>query len=343
MFCVAKEEGNSDHALSLEFMARKKKQESDEPKKKTIYTIKIDEAQMDQVKTWCDKRMWSFYEVEYAHFGFKGDGVNIVGYKSGKLVVQGKKTEDWVTYVLEAEITQTPQLGYDEVHHPEWFEHHAGLDESGKGDLFGPLVTACVIADKSMIDQWREKGIQDSKRVTSDKAILTLEKIIRGTKGVTIKVMSLRMAKYNELYRKFDSNLNNLLAWMHAKCLQAALDVERVPWGMLDQFSKKPLVQEYFKDDEFELRMQTKAEADPVVAAASIIARAEYVKRINALSQELGYDLLKGASKQVKEQGIKIVEEHGEDALENYAKMHFKTAYEVLGKTPPAKKPWHKY
>ena len=166
-------------------MVRKKasKPEDLEPKKKTLYTLKLNDAQMEQVKKWCDDHLWGFYQVDYARFAFKGDGVNIVGYESGKLVVQGKKTEDWVTYVLEAEITQNPLLGYDAILNPQWFETHAGLDESGKGDFFGPLVSACVIADKKMIEAWRNKGIQDSKRITSDKAILTLDKIIRNTKG----------------------------------------------------------------------------------------------------------------------------------------------------------------
>lgn len=321
---------------------KSKKEESDAPKKKTIYTIKLTDEQMEQVKEWCDQRLWSFYEVDYARFGFKGDGVNIVGYESGKLVVQGKKTEDWVTYVLEAEITQNPLMGYDEVLHPEWFEAHAGLDESGKGDLFGPLVSACVIADKTMIDEWREKGIQDSKRVTSDKAILTLDKIIRGTKGVVVKRMCLRMEKYNELYRKFGNNLNKLLAWMHAKALEAALNERQVPWGMLDQFSKKPLVQNYYDNPDFELRMQTKAEADPVVAAASIVARAEYVRQMSELSKMAGEKLLKGASAQVKEMGQKIVDKEGPDALGRYAKLHFRTAKEILGLPVPEKREWRK-
>lgn len=325
-------------------MAKKKakNQEDSGPKKKTLYTIKLDDEQMAQVKAWCDKHLWVFYEVDYARFAFKGDGVNLVGYDSGKLVVQGKKTEDWVTYVLEAEITQNPLLGYDEVLNPQWFEPHAGLDESGKGDFFGPLVSACVIADKSMIDAWRNQGIQDSKRITSDQAILKLDKIICQTKGVVVKRMCVRMEKYNELYHKFGNNLNKLLAWMHAKALEAALKERTVAWGMLDQFSKQPLVQNYYKNDDFDLRMETKAEADPVVAAASIVARAEYVRSMAKLSKLVGEKLLKGASAQVKAQGKKIVEQHGKEALGQYAKLHFRTAYEVLGLPVPAKKVWRK-
>jgi len=324
-------------------MAKKKAKQAEEgPKKKTIYTIKLNDAQLTKVKDWCDRRLWSFYDVDYARFAFKGDGVNLVAYESGKLVVQGKKTEDWVTYVLEAEITQDPLLGYDEVLNPQWFEPHAGLDESGKGDFFGPLVSACVIADKSMIDEWRNQGIQDSKRITSDQAILKLDKIICGTKGVVVKRMCVRMEKYNELYKKFGHNLNKLLAWMHAKSLEAALKERPVAWGMLDQFSKQPLVQNYFKNSNFDLRMETKAEADPVVAAASIVARAEYVRAMANLSKLFGEKLLKGANAKVKEQGKQIVQQQGKEALGQFAKLHFRTAYEVLGLPVPAKRVWRK-
>lgn len=311
-----------------------------EPPKKALYTIKLTDEQMDAVKAWCDKRLWSFYEVDHARFAFKGDKINIVGYHSGKLVVQGKKTEDWVTFVLEAEITGTPKLGYDDVLHPEWFETHAGLDESGKGDLFGPLVAATVIADRPMIETWRKAGLQDSKRITSDAAILKLDKLICETRGVVVKRMCLRMAKYNELYHKFGGNLNRLLAWMHATALESALKERHVPWGMLDQFSKQPLVQRQVKVPDFELKMQTKAEADPVVAAASVVARAEYVRRMNALSEQCGIKLLKGASAQVRKQGEELVQKLGKDALGDYAKLHFRTAYQVLGLPVPEKREW---
>ncbi len=305
------------------------KENTGEARARTSYTVKLDSSQIEALRQSLRKRMWADYEVDHAHFAFKGDKVNVVAYKSGKVVIQGKKTEDFVTFILEGEVTGDPQMGYDEVHHPEWFEPHAGLDESGKGDFFGPLVSACVIADGDMVREWQAAGIQDSKRVTSDKAILGLEKIIRKTDGVVIKVTFAGMRRYNELYRTMGSNLNRLLAWMHAKSLETALAQRRVEWGMLDQFSKQPLVQRAFKDKSFDLRMQTKAEADPVVAAASIVARAEFVRQMAKLSELAGEPLLKGASRAVREQAIKLVKREGFDALADFAKVHFKTAEEV--------------
>lgn len=317
--------------------------EDSQPKKKTIYTITLTNPQMAHLNQWCKMQLWESYNVDHANFAFKGNQVNIVAYKSGKLVVQGKKTEEFITFVLEPEITKEIKLGYDEVLNPEYFEPHAGLDESGKGDLFGPLVSACVIADGEMVQKWLEAGLQDSKKITSDAAIFKLEKIIKATKGVVVKTTFVKMPKYNELYLKFGSNMNKLLAWMHAKSLASALTVRRVPWAMLDQFSKQPLVQAYFKDDPIDLKMRTKAEADPVVAAASVIARAEFVRQLEALSQEAGLPLGKGAGSHIKAQGKAVVEKLGKDSFINFAKLHFRTAMDVLGLPVPEKKEWRKY
>lgn len=323
-------------------MPPKKDTEELQPKKKTIYTIKLSNDQMDRLKSWCAMQLWESYDVAYARFAFKGNQVNIVAYESGKLVIQGKKTEEFITFVLEPEITKEIKFGYDEAINPQYFEAHAGLDESGKGDLFGPLVSACVIADGDMVRTWLDAGLQDSKRITSDAAIFKLEKIIRNTKGVVIKTTFAKMAKYNELYTKF-GNLNKLLAWMHAKSLSSALVVRRVPWAMLDQFSKQPLVQGYFKDDPIDLKMETKAEADPVVAAASVIARAEFVRQLDLLSKEAGETLGKGAGSHIKAQGRVVVEKFGKESFKNFAKLHFRTSFEVLGLPVPEKKEWRKY
>lgn len=326
---------------------KKSKQNEDEgPKKKTMYTIKLEDDLLEKLADRLEEDssgVWLPYDVAYSLFAFKGDKVNVVGYQSGKLVVSGKNTEEFVRDILESEITGDPRLGYDEVHNPEWFTLHAGCDESGKGDLFGPLVTACVVADGDMVRQWLELGVADSKKLT-DSSILKLDKEIRKTKGVVIKTAFARMPKYNDLYNKFDRNLNKLLAWYHGKSLAQALDERSAPWGLLDQFTKQKLVDAYVKDrDGFKLVSRTKAESDPVVAAASIVARAVYVREMKRLSDEAGEQLVKGAGAKVLEQAKKIVQEKGADALKDFAKMHFKTAYEAQGLEPPPKPSWYKY
>ena len=321
---------------------RSKKQEGEEPKPLTIYTIELSEDQMDKLESISDRRLYGFHEVKYARFAFKSEQekVNVVGYSSGKLVVQGKGTEDFVQNVLEAEVTGEPQLGYEEYHHPEWFKPHAGLDEAGKGDLFGPLVAACVIADGEMVRGWRKIGVRDSKGIT-DSSVLQLEREIKRTKGVVVKISYCGMPRYNALMRKPRANLNRLLAWLHARCLGDALKKRGVEWGMLDQFSRQPLVQQYFNHDSFVLKMQPRAESDPVVAAASICARGEFIRQIRSLSKRCGMQLRKGAGPSVKEQARELVEKIGAEAFGKFAKLHFKTAYEVLG-LPVPKRPERK-
>ena len=302
----------------------------DEPKKKTLHTLKITDEQAKKLDEWLDKHLWAPYKVNYARFAYKGRDVNVVMYDSGKLVVQGKGTEEFVQFVLEPEITGFAQMGYDDVLHPEWYELHAGIDESGKGDLFGPLVSACVVADGDAVRQWVDEGLKESKKVTSDKVVLAMAKKIKNTKGVAVKVSYASMEKYNVLYIKFGRNLNKLLAWFHATAITSALEQRHAPWGMLDQFTKQPLVQNQLNVPNFELKMQTKAEEDPVVAAASIIARATYIYSMKKLSEECGIELKKGASAEVRNQAVEIVKKFGPEGLKRFAKLHFKTALEAI-------------
>ena len=310
-------------------MRKKKAAEPQEAARKTLYTIKLDDERMLLLQGVCESKMWEPYDVAYARFAFKGPKVNVVGYQSGKVVIQGKGTEAFIVEVLEPQVTGEARFGYDEVHHPEWFEPHAGLDESGKGDFFGPIVCATVIADRAAVEAWLKAGIRDSKQI-SDGPIIRLDKMIRETPGVVVETVFCGMRKYNELMAKPGANVNRLMAWQHARALENALKKKTVPWGLLDQFSKQPLVQKYFKESDFDLQMRTRAESDPVVAAASIAARAEYVRQMKKLSDRFGEKLQKGASARVKEQAGQIIRKFGAPALADFAKLHFRTAHEVV-------------
>lgn len=328
----------------------------DAPKKLASYTIKLTDEQLTKLGALLSARGWERFDVAYARFAFRNDAakVNVTGYDSKKLVVAGKGTEDFVTMILEPEVTGAAKLGYDEVLHPDWFEAHAGLDESGKGDFFGPLIAATVIADKPMIDAWRKAGAQDSKKIAESK-ILELDQLIRNTPGVVAKVIHCRdMRQYNQLMGTRFRSQNQILAFQHARALQEALKEKSAPWGLLDQFTETPLVQRELVKlgvEGFDLRMRTKAEEDPVVAAASIVARAEFVRQMNALSKRFGEKLQKGASAAVKTQAHEIIRRLGADALRDFAKLHFRTAYEVVSeagkldelplKPPPPKQEWN--
>jgi ribonuclease HIII len=204
-----------------------------------------------------------------------------------------------------------------------------GSDESGKGDFFGPLVIAAFFLPEGQEDVLRELGVKDSKR-TSDPRCLELAGTLKRAYPFH-SVVAIGPEKYNELWAKL-RNLNRLLAWGHARAIENVL--ERVPAGraVTDQFGDERFVRGALlkKGREIELVQMPRAEEDPAVAAASILARAEFLVRLDALSRDAGLALPKGASAQVEAAAVKLVREKGPDVLERYAKTHFKTTVRVL-------------
>ena len=203
-----------------------------------------------------------------------------------------------------------------------------GIDESGKGDYFGPLVIAAVFVDATTQRELALMQARDSKKL-SDGRILEMAPDIK-----TIcphSVIAIGPQKYNELYAKI-RNLNRLLAWGHAKALENLL--ERVPCerAIADQFGNERLILSALQDKgkKIVLEQRIKAESDLAVAAASILARAEFLLRLKRLSSEVGTTLPKGASPSVELAAKMIVKKHGRERLGTVAKLHFKTTQAVL-------------
>ena len=207
---------------------------------------------------------------------------------------------------------------------------HIGTDESGKGDFFGPLVIAGFFCPDGQEGVLTEIGVRDSKTI-SDKKALDLAETLK--KGYVHSVVAVGPEKYNELYAKF-RNLNKLLAWGHARVIENIL--ERIDAGraVTDQFGNESLVRQALmqKGRTIDLEQRPRAESDPAVAAASILARAEFLKRMAALSREWGVALHKGAGPPVEASAAAFLAKHGAEALGRVAKLHFKTTEKVLGR-----------
>jgi ribonuclease HIII len=205
---------------------------------------------------------------------------------------------------------------------------HIGTDESGKGDFFGPLVTAGVYCPEGQEEVFRELGVRDSKRI-SDNRIREIAESLR--EGYPYSIVAIGPEKYNQLYSKF-RNLNRLLAWAHARVIENILEKVPCERAVTDQFGDASFVNNALLKlgRRIELIQKTGGEADPAVAAASILARAEFVKRMSFLSREAGLELPKGAAPKVEEAGVRLVEKLGPDALSRFAKIHFKTTRRVL-------------
>jgi ribonuclease HIII len=164
----------------------------------------------------------------------------------------------------------------------------------------------------------------------TDKTMLTLAPKIRAVSAVS--VVRISPLKYNEMYNNF-KNLNHLLAWAHATAIGELVEKTGCQKALLDQFTAEPLVEKLLikKGIKIDLTQRPRAEEDPVVAAASIMARAAFVDGIDALGKEIGMTLPKGASSHVLDAGRKLVQQQGRAILEKAAKLHFKTTQQILG------------
>ncbi|MEW6542572.1 MAG: ribonuclease HIII [Nitrospirota bacterium] len=203
-----------------------------------------------------------------------------------------------------------------------------GIDESGKGDYFGPLVVAAVFVDEAAESDLTLMQVRDSKKI-SDNRILELAPDIKQV--CPHSVVAIGPQRYNELYAKI-RNLNRLLAWGHARALENLLERVECPLAIADQFGDERFIQNALleKGKQIRLIQQPKAEADLAVAAASVLARAEFLTRLRRLADELGLPLPKGASQQVELAARMILKKHGKDRLGTVAKLHFKTTQAVL-------------
>ena len=205
---------------------------------------------------------------------------------------------------------------------------HIGTDESGKGDYFGPLVVAGMFLPEKQESVLRELGVRDCKKI-SENRVRELSEALK--KGYKHSLVVIGPQKYNELYEKL-RNLNRILAWAHARVIENILEVVDCSLAITDQFGNKLFVQNALmkKGKTIELIQKTKAEEDLAVAAASILARAEFLKRLYFLSKEVGVELAKGSSPLAEEAGVKLVELKGVQVLDQVAKKHFKLTPRIL-------------
>lgn len=204
-----------------------------------------------------------------------------------------------------------------------------GIDESGKGDYFGPLVIAGVYVDSEQIEELREAGVRDSKAL-SDKKATALADQIRELCPFT--VVAIGPERYNGLYASF-KNLNRLLAWGHARAIENLLERVSCDRVVADQFGDERFLNNALmaKGQAVKLIQKPRAEEEMAVAAASIVARAEFLRRLHDLGTKYGVTLPKGASAAVIDAGKAFVQRHGAETLGHVAKLHFRTTESVLG------------
>jgi ribonuclease HIII len=312
----------------------------------TSYTSKLSDSQAEALRAWLVAHSYRFREVPYARFAAEREKTNVVFYESGKLVVQGKGTQEFVEFVLEPEMLKEARLGYEAVLNPDLILPRLGVDESGKGDFFGPLCAAGVYVNESVVKAWKDAGVRDSKLI-SDKRIRELAELIRETPGCVSTVVPIGNEAYNRLFRKMHS-VNSMLAWAHARVIEnlMLLKYQMNPppiRAISDQFAhNKEVVAKALMSlgRSIELVQKHKAEEDLSVAAASILARNEFVTRLEGMGKKFNMEFPKGASKEVDAAAKEFVAKHGAENLPNVAKMHFRTALRAQGLPEPPKVKW---
>ena len=270
-------------------------------------------------------------------------------YQSGKLVISGHAPAfDQAAAIVEAvgkplakkQAPARPESVPAEA--PLETEPHIGTDEAGKGDFFGPLVTAGVFVDERVAKLLRALNVRDSKTV-GDRELRVLAGNIRDVVEEQKRaVIVLAPKRYNELYGQMRSegkNLNTLLAWTHTRVIEDLIRHGLQPKFILsDQFGDKRYIESRLLVDTrlsgVPVIQMHRAEADVAVAAASILARDGFLRWLEQAGRALGLTIPKGASPKVIETGRLLVARLGAEALKEYAKVSFKTMEKVLAKTP---------
>ena len=312
------------------------------------YTHALTNDQATKLRGLLEELGFEFAPKPYTIFFGQKNKLSVSVYEKGpKVLVQGKGVQEFVQFELEPRILGEAKLGYEEVHTPEMFQPHFGVDESGKGDFFGPLVISGVYVDAGIARKFLDAGVQDSKRIGSDARIRALADSIRKDSLGLVDTVLIGPERYNDLYEKF-GNLNKLLGWGHARVIENLLEKKPdCPRSLSDQFADARVIQQSLLQHgrKINIEQRTKAESDVAVAAASILAREAFINWLERRGKTLGMKLGRGVSTDVKEAAAKLVEAKGPGILREVAKVHFRTAHEIAPATyaaPPEKRAWRR-
>ena len=319
--------------------------EIDAPKK-TSFTFELTNDQQELLLGLMVSGNFRKREVPYSLYSIEGDHFNATLYEKEKhgrrkLCVQGAKAEDFVLFQLEPIVLGAASLGYEKELNPELFSAHAGSDESGKGDYFGPLVVCCAYTAEKLSEEMRKLGVKDCKQMT-DKAVLAAGAALRNLLGPTgYAVVKLGPAAYNRLYAKI-KNINRMLAWAHGTAIEELLEkrsgCDRV---VVDQFAPtEATIRRALKTrgKAAKVEQRHKAESDIAVAAASVIARELFIRACQDMGRECFGESdeaqekipLGSSDPRVRALAEEMVRKNGPVWLMNHCKAHFQTTDKVL-------------
>ncbi len=238
-------------------------------------------------------------------FSYKGEDVKVVFYPTGTLLLQGKGD---LERFAEKLVSNLP-LEVDYI----------GTDEAGKGDLFGPLVVCGFALTSKVAKEVLKLGVRDSKSVPSESLQGIAEHLMEfGLHRCTV----IMPEAYNAIYREFQ-NLNKILSLAHSTVVDTLHLETGLKRAVVDRFMKGSFI-DCFLNSPVEVKEETKAEKYPAVAAASIIARYIYLKKLKELSKVVGVQLPAGSGNEAKRVFQELRSKFDSKVLKKVAKLHFK-------------------
>ncbi len=290
--------------------------------------VNLTKVEQGDLRGRLDGGSFEWRTAPHAQYSVKGEGVVATLYNSGKLVVQGATPEEFLARFVagkapdpKKKVSKAKSEEGDAV--SQVLVTTVGSDEAGKGDFFGPLVVAAVRLDPEVAKKMQEGGVMDSKKLTDAKA-LQLGKALRET--VPYSVVRVDPEQYNVRYPKY-SGLNPFLADLHAEAIrELAQPGVRV---LVDRFANESVMRKALAGLDIQLEQAVRAERNMAVAAASVLARQEFLLGMADLSERFSMELHKGAGFPVDRCGVNFVERHGWDSLGLVAKLHFKNTGKI--------------
>lgn len=271
----------------------------------------------------------------YALWRLSGDGCVVIAYQSGKLVVQGKGSNAFVSNILTPLCparSANPVASKNITDSPVFTRAMVGMDESGKGDFFGPLVTAAVYVDETTAQPLLDCGVKDCKSISDAKLLQMADKVLRILSTENYEVVILGNEAYNRMYTQIP-NVNQVLAWAHARALENLLTKKPlITHALVDQFSVSNAMVRALRplSRKIQFTQRTKAESELSVATASVLARALFIRRLNALEKVAGVPLPKGAGHHVVSVARSLWKKHPDPQFfAQFSKLHFKTFTEI--------------
>ena len=203
-----------------------------------------------------------------------------------------------------------------------------GIDEAGKGDYFGPIVSAGVrVLTEEAAEKLWEIGVRDSKELTQAQVRRMAALISEAVGEENVLAVTLAPREYEER-RTAAGNVNKLLGEIDAGIMrELKAEVEVV---IVDEFARA--ARSYLSSavpKGVRLEVRPRAEDDAAVAAASIVARSRQLLEVDRLSEKVGVRLPLGAT-HVVGAGRRVYGERGMEGLRDVAKVSFRTTEKVI-------------